>query len=338
MNTTSGILSSKIKKRTPFRFRKGLQTLAFVFSLAFAGCGDNNNDNTAFTNQLDNQSSPTVVPTKLDAASARKIKSATEALDSGQLITKRELDELVKVALKYPHSDQAVSVVCHLYESWKDYGGLAEFLKQLPPNNERADYLTFVLIKDDQFEAAISLLEALLKQRPDDHLLQWRMGNALSHAGRNVEAIEFIRRAMPTLQGEELVEAHNLIGQSHLSKNELDLAEQHFKQALAVDQTTLQALIGLMAIYERMGETEKARVYQEQSLRVRNERAQEKLKSGLFAIKMRDLKKLLDAEDWNGSESLIAEIKTDAAPDQLAHLNRVSAMITQKKASAGTPK
>ncbi|MEQ1906965.1 MAG: tetratricopeptide repeat protein, partial [Pirellulaceae bacterium] len=246
------------------------------------------------------------------------------------VLTRPEIDELKEIARKYPNSSDAVNVVSTTLDKWSDFGGLAEFLRSLPPTEERADYLATVLIKDSQFDQAIELLKKLLEADPENHIRKWRMGYALSFAGRDDEAAPYIRASLEKLTGEEVIEANNILGQYHLSKNELDEAEKHYKAATA-DPTSLQALLGMAAVYERRGDAAKSEAYQNQALIVRNQRSEEQINKDTFTRQMTELGEFLRKKDYDAAEKLLAQMRTTVSADQIPNLNRVQDLIQKNK-------
>ena len=284
-----------------------------------------NSDSTTKTNpSTENRSAA------IDATSAKKVDAAWRAVEQGKVLTRAEIDELKEVAKKYPNSSDAVNVVSTTLDKWSDFGGLAEFLRSLPPTEERADYLATVLIKDSQFDQAIELLKKLLEADPENHIRKWRMGYALSFAGRDEEAVPYIRASLEKLTGEEVIEANNILGQYHLSKNELDEAERHYKAATA-DPTSLQALLGMATVYERRGDKAKSEAYQNQALIARNKRSEEQINKDTFTRQMTELGELLRKKDYDSAEKLIAQMRTTVSADQIPNLNRVQDLIQKNK-------
>jgi tetratricopeptide (TPR) repeat protein len=301
----------------------------FLFGMmAVTGCdqsGSSTSDSTTKTNPATENKSAV-----MDAASAKKVDAAWRAVEQGKVLTRPEIDELKEIARKYPNSSDAVNVVSTTLDKWSDFGGLAEFLRSLPPTEERADYLATVLIKDSQFDQAIELLKKLLEADPENHIRKWRMGYALSFAGRDEEAVPYIRASLEKLSGEEVIEANNILGQYHLSKNELDVAEKHYKAATA-DPTSLQALLGMAAVYERRGDTAKSEAYQNQALIVRNQRSEEQINKDTFTRQMTELGEFLRKKDYDAAEKLIAQMRTTVNADQIPNLNRVQDLIQKNK-------
>ncbi len=306
--------------------RNLLLVVAFPIAILMAtGCDQPTSDQTNKSS-----SSADVLPQMIDAASAKKVDAAWRAVEQGKAITRAEIEELKTIAKKYPNSNDAVNAVSTMLDKWSDFGGLAEFLRSLPPTEERADYLATVLIKDSQFDQAIELLKKLLEADPENPIRKWRMGYALSFAGRDEEAVPYVRASLGQLTGEEVIEANNILGQYHLSNNQLDDAEKHFKAATA-DPNSLQALLGMAAVYDRRGDTTKSEAYQNQALIVRNKRSEEQINKDTFTRQMTELGELLRKKDYDAAEKLIAQMRSTVSADQMSNLNRVQDLIQRNK-------
>jgi predicted Zn-dependent protease len=83
-------------------------------------------------------------------------------------------------------------------------------------------------------DAALPLLEKLLKQTPDDVELGVALGEMLVQVSRPDEAIPLLRRALD--QRADWVEAHGALGRALVQKGEVEAAIPHLERALPLDQ------------------------------------------------------------------------------------------------------
>lgn len=302
-----------------------------VWILVIASCAREEIAETSRTERA-----PTVK--KIDQKSAKFISQIWQKLNANQTVSREELKRLVAISKKNPHIDDAFLAALKVYESHFDYGGLAYFIRELPPTDERIDWLAYALIQDHQYAAAIALLSPLIEKNPENLLRRWRLGYALTFDGRADEAVPHIEKALPSLEGEEVVEANNLLGTHHLEQGNLEAAKKHFEAALSRDPTALQALQAMAAIHERQGESTKAQAYLEKSVEVRNQRSQEKVKLERLNRQLARLNQLFEKAEWEACEKLIAEMKQAASADEIAHLDRMNAMVQTKKRGGQNPK
>ncbi|MEZ6093299.1 MAG: tetratricopeptide repeat protein [Pirellulaceae bacterium] len=253
-------------------------------------------------------------PTRVSFQSRAVIDDLLRILDLGMSPPHDLMAKGKDILLENPTYKDAEYAVIESYQKWFDFVTLVDLLRDLPPNEERADRLSYFLIRANRYEEAIELLEKLLEADPDNSLRNWRLAFALANSGDDEQAIPKIEQIIHDLSGSDLIAAYDILGQFYSNKNEFDRAEEYFKKCMEADPNDIHALEGLTRIYEEQDNNRLAQAYREKLTMVRNDTSQTESKNARFNILLIDLQQNLKSKNFQQCEVILEQMRNE--PDE----------------------
>lgn len=274
-----GFLYSSLRRTGPV-----LLLLGSVFLLACTGAAER--DSAAFRK---NQTA---------VAQLSRIKAVIDATNT---IPPNDFAVVKELLGQYPSAPEVRSVYRDALVVRKDWDVLEAFLRQTPadklPDEERRA-LGSVLVRNGKYSDAAAVLAPLAEKNPGDLESQSQLAMAEYYLGRLDDASKRLDSFRDRAVAEKRAGDLTLRGIIHLSKNELERAEEVLKAALAIAPESAAVTNALSQVYARSGNQAEAENYRRKTVAINDKLADDEYQARRRVEQLYELENAWKAKNY----------------------------------------
>ena len=179
-----------------------------------------------------------------------------------------EAEEPLKHLARLSSEPAAKLTLADLYVSMRRYQDAKPILMELSTVKEAAvaakGRLAGIEYEEGRRDRAHEIVDALIKENPDNVAVLTAKGNWLLGEGKREEALAMARRAVQA--NSRAAEAHFLEGRAHVALNDAAQAEKAYQEVLKLRPTAVDALVALAHLNLDTGRLDAAALFAQQAV------------------------------------------------------------------------
>jgi len=249
---------------------------------------------------------------------------------AGGNLTPEEGDLLMTLAERYPHERELNDLLDRVLVRREDWNALIRLRSRTPAGERTAAQrrdLAKLFVKAQRFDEAAVILDALVREYPDDIELLWLSGYAGYYRGDYAGAIETFEtnraRLLPAGHEQSLL----LAGLSHFQLDHLDEAIAMLREYTRLEPDDASGLNGLARALVAVGRDEEAEPLFARMNEIHRRHNETERRQSWLANRVRALNDALAEKRSADSEAIIQEILPVADAELQARLLKILADI-----------